>query len=161
MPGYMSSARIRIGAFSVDFVDLQPYSWQQSNYYAPTSDTYSLDVAVDRIERVYTNQDTNALDSLVPSGYDVNVQTDGGDSYSMSSNDFHDMMLDNMSTTQTQQFQIVQVQRFRAGARVRAVHTFTDPSGRTVQLQQVYILSQNENGYSITSLRISPSITAF
>ncbi len=154
-------ARIRVGPLSIDLVDAQPYSWTRSSYYDPTSYEYSLDMAIDRLVRIYENQDMNALESLVQQGTDVNIQSETGDNYMLSSDDFHDLMLDNMSTTRTQQFAIVQVQKFRAGARVRAIHTFTDPNGNTAQLQHVYTLEQDEHGYYIAALRVTRGSTSF
>lgn len=161
LPGYVVTSRIRIGAFSIDFVDIRSYAWRRSTYYAPTSYDYPLDITIDRLVRVYENRDMDALDALVPGGYDVDIESEDGDNYMLSSNDFHDLMLDNMSTTRTVEFAIVQVQTFRAGARVRAIHTFVDPSGRTTRLQHVYVLEQDERGFHIASLQVSRSLPSF
>jgi len=161
MPGFILMARLRFGPFAFDFVDYAPYAWRHASYYDPGSENYFLDVAIDRLVRVYQNQDMDALDALVPAGYEVNVQMEDGHSYQMQSNDFHDMVLDNATTTHTDRFSIVAVHRFRAGAKVEAMHTFVDPNGQTTQLLHTYILRQDENGYKIVSLQVTRPSSAF
>jgi hypothetical protein len=154
LPGYLAVARIVLGGFTIDFVDVRPYTWDPSRY-VTTSYDYPLDLAVTRLVRVYEHQDLGALDRLVLNGYWVNIESEYGERYQLRSSDFYDLMLDNVSTTRTLQFRIERVQTFRAGATVQALHTFLDPFGQTRWLRHVYVLLYDENGYHIASLRVS------
>jgi len=71
------------------------------------------------------------------------------------------MVMDNTNPTHTERFEITNVQRFRAGAKVEAMHTFVDPNGQTTRLLHTYILRQWENGYEITSLKVTRPVTSF
>ncbi|MFI5386463.1 MAG: hypothetical protein ACHQ50_10130 [Fimbriimonadales bacterium] len=161
MPPYVDLSRVSQEPSSIDTSGLQPYTWHSPSDDMPGSDEYLIDTSIDRLVALYEDQDTGALDALVPSGYSIDVALDGGSGYTLSSNDFHDMMLDNITTTQTQRFSIVGVQRFAGGIRVQALHTFQDADGQTQKLLHTYILSQGDNGYTITSLKVTQPPKSF
>jgi hypothetical protein len=161
MPAYVDLDRVSFDPFSIDTAGLQPFAWHSPDYDAPGSDEYFIDMSIDRLLNVYENQDTDSLDALVPSGYNVDVSLDGGSSYTLSGDDFHDMMLDNVTTTQTTRFSVVGVQRFAGGLVVKAIHQFTDADGQTQRLLHTYILKMGDNEYTIASLKVTQPAPSF
>ena len=139
----------------------QPFDWRSPTEDQPGSNAYYLDTAIGELVSVYEDEDVKALDALVPSGYKVSVNLDGGDGYDLSSDDFHDLMLDNATTTKTEGFAIAGVYVAQDEAKVLAIHTFTKPDGTTERLLHTYVLDRTPSGYVISSIKVTQAAPAF
>jgi len=148
LPGYLSYDRVLyFGCAPIVFVG-DPYTYRPvyDNYY---SDRYSdVDYAITDIVNLFQRCDRSALNRLVPRRENVNIFVDGQYSYSVSPDDFYDMMVDNSENTRTIDYVIERVWRGRDGARVIARHVFADPRGGDCTVWQSYVL-QYERGYLV------------
>jgi len=161
MPAYVDSDRISQDTVVVDSAGFQSFDWRSPTVDASGSDAYYLDTAIGELVSAYEDQDAKALATLVPTGYQVSVSLDGGDGYDLSSDDFHDLMLDNITTTKTERFTIMSVGIKAGEAKVQAMHTFYRPDGTTTQLLHTYILDRTPNGYVIASIEVTQPATPF
>jgi hypothetical protein len=69
----------------------------------------------------------------------------------LNSNDFYDLMMDNIYGTRTERYEITRVYKNRNGIEVRAKHHFEDAMGRLQCVNHTYQLEGgNRGGYTIT-----------
>ncbi len=143
LPGYLSYDRVLFfGCEPIVFIG-DSYNWRPvnyDNYYGNDSRYNDVDYAVGDLSTLFQRADRSALNRLVPRRENVNIFVDGQYSYSISPNDFYDMMVDNAENTRTISYTIERVWRNRDGARVLARHEFEDPRGGTCTVWQSYVL---------------------
>jgi len=103
-------------------------------------DNRILDGAIDDIVSVFLHDDQRSLDRLIGDNGNVNIYVDGRYSYSLTTNDFYDLIHDNAHTTQTVDYKILDVRVEGDEAKVMALHTFKDPWGDTEKVYHTYVL---------------------
>ncbi len=122
---------------------------QTSGYQAGQNDNRILDGVLDDIKSVFLHGDQKALDHLVPESGQVNIYVDGNYSYSISANDFYDMMRDNSKSTHTIDYQILDTRTSGDEAKVLAAHIFQDPWGDRQTVYHTYLLKIGRRGAQI------------
>ena len=123
---------------------------QSNQQSAQPADNRILDGALDDIVAVFTKDDQKSLDHVVGETGNVNIYVDGRYSYSLAPNDFYDLIRDNAHTTQTVDYQILDVKVSQDTAKVIALHTFKDPWGDTEKVYHTYTLKLGQRGATIT-----------
>ncbi len=113
----------------------------------------SLDDVLISLERAFERGRFVSMDELIPRSGRVRVELQDEWSYSMSSDDFYDMMRDLVENTRTRSYRITDVQVGRQGVRVQAVHDFVDPWRSTERVTHTYLLQESRWGYVITYFR--------
>lgn len=96
------------------------------NYLSPRI----LNFAIDDLISAFTRGDRRAVDRLVPRTGSVALAIDGRTSYGVRADDFYDMLMDAVTSSQTIDYQITAVKSNNEEAEVLATHVFTDPWGR-------------------------------
>ncbi|MEQ1934324.1 MAG: hypothetical protein ABL962_10675, partial [Fimbriimonadaceae bacterium] len=124
-------------------------SWNGNGSYGGSRYRDGLDEAILDLQRSFERQDRRSLDSLVGRNR-VNVYLDGSYAYSLNSNDFYDLMMDNIYGTRTERYEISRVYKNRNGAEVRAKHHFIDAFGRSQCVIHTYQLEEYRGEYTIT-----------
>lgn len=140
---------------SVTVLNPSYVNWDEGNFY--TSGNYLLTRAVTMISSAFQTGNTINVPQLVEANGQVNVYNDGQYEYSLSGNDFGQMMEDNAASTQTVSFAVTSVRTDGAYATVDAAHTFTDPGGNTQTVYQEYRLEKVGGSYYITDFSTSDS----
>lgn len=140
LPGYLSYDRVLFfGCAPIVFAG-DPYAYHPVNGYYRDDRYNDVDYAVDDLSTLFNRADRRAANRLVPRYDNVNIFVDGQYSYSISSNDFYDMLVDNATSTRTTSYTIEHVWRNRDGARVIARHEFEDPRGGTCTVWQSFVM---------------------
>jgi hypothetical protein len=162
LPGYIVITRVRFGHspwFSLEFYD--PYEWRyydrydRSDYDHRYNGSYEIDGAISDIQRAFRNEDTRYLDEVVPRSGDVYVDLDNGHGYYLSADDFYDLLADNVRSTRTDGYRILDVRRRNDSVRVLAAHDFMDTWGFRTTVYHVYYLVPERGGYVIREFRSS------
>jgi hypothetical protein len=123
---------------------------QQANQQVtPPADNRILDGALDDIVATFKNDDQRSLDRLVGETGNVNIYVDGRYSYSLATNDFYDLIRDNAHTTQTVDYQILDIKVNGDEAKVVALHTFKDPWGDVEKVYHTYTLKVSQRSAQI------------
>ncbi|MEQ1823139.1 MAG: hypothetical protein ABL949_11560, partial [Fimbriimonadaceae bacterium] len=155
LPGYVLLSRI---IFINDFRgcnwgsgDLYNWNnWNGNGSYGGSRYRDEVDETILDIQRSFERQDRRALDRLIGRNR-VNVYLDGSYAYSLNSNDFYDLMMDNIYGTRTERYEISRVYKNRNGIEVRAKHHFEDAFGRLQCVNHTYQLEEGgRGGYTIT-----------
>lgn len=155
LPAYVDYSRVdfRIGSFSFSFGSSRP--WTYRDRYDTRSDSYELDNTVRDLVRVYERHDLRALGRLVPDRARVVIKTDCDRPYSISGNDFYDMITDAIESTRTTDYQILEVRDGRGCAQVTAKHCFTDAWGRRSFVYHRYSLEFDRYNFVIAEFETS------
>jgi hypothetical protein len=163
LPPYLSSSRvIYVSTFPVvswnSWSVWRPgWNWDRSWAYTYDSGRYAgrpdyndVDAAVEDIIRAFRSNSLRSLDRLVPSRGNVNIYLDNRYAYSLSPNDFYDLMLDGIENSRTRAYRIVDVRwsgsRF---VRVSAEHEYLDAWGSLNRTYHTYLLEQERGDYVI------------
>ena len=166
LPPYVSRSRVlvlRVGNVSI-YADDGPnyywdrgidYRWTRSYWYEPVSRRSELDYALDNLVDAWKDSDRRALNRLIPDWGSIGIYVDERYNYSLSADDFYDMMLDNIRSARTRAYDILSVKKYRNEARVVAVHEYIDPWGRRERVYHVYRLVDEGYGYKITDFGTS------
>lgn len=162
MPGYIVSTRVRIGNFGLDIRWGDSFDWNRNdwNRYDRTqySNDYAFRDAINDIRDAFDRGSTRALANLIPSRSEVYVRLDEGYGYTMDGDDFYDLMLDNIESTQTQRYTILEARwGSRGEASVLASHEFMDPWGRRQCVYHRYVLVDGSRGFRIAQFEVSQS----
>lgn len=120
----------------------------------------SLDDTLDDLQAGFLDGDRRAIGRLIPRRGSVNIFIEGRYGYSLNTEDFYDLVMDNIQTTRTNRYEIERVWRNNDGARVVARHEFVDPSGRrqTVWHSWVFGLDRRDlvvREFSVANRRIN------
>lgn len=157
LPGYLFASRIQYyEGTRCNWGYGSPYNWNEDRWDRGGDRDYrgsELDGAIYDIERAFERQDRRALGRLVPSRGRVNVYIEDQYCYSLSGDDFYDLMLDNIQSTDTIRYSINRVTTYRDEAQVSAVHEFYDSWGRRQCVYHHYRLESDRYGYVITDFR--------
>jgi len=156
MPAYISFSRV------VYINNYQPCRWGSGDIYYVSGFNYGgynrrntqnyveIDDAVYDIVDVFERGDRRALDRVVPESGRVAIYTDGAYAYSLSADDFYDLLLDNAYSTDTTRYEIYQTTRTANGAQVYARHHFRDAFGREQTVMHQFGLTRVGRDYVIT-----------
>jgi len=157
LPGYLFASRIQYyDGTRCNWGYGSPYNWSEDRWDRGGDRDYrgsELDGAIYDIERAFERQDRRALGRLVPSRGRVNIYIEDQYCYSLSGDDFYDLMLDNIQSTETIRYSINRVTTYRDEAQVSAVHEFYDSWGRRQCVYHHYRLESDRYGYVITDFR--------
>lgn len=163
LPGYINTSRISYyNGRHCDFWvgDPYQYSYSYSRYgygepYGYSSNYREIDRAIDDLVRGFERQDRQAIGRLVSRSRDVNVYVDNRYCYTLRSDDFYDLMMDNIFSTRTTRYEIVSVTQAYDGIRVTARHEFLDPWGSYTAVHHFYRLQPDRYGYFISDFQTS------
>jgi len=168
VPGYITLSRtpyVRID-FSLFPVDDYYYPWRSANdyrweryrddyYYSSNRYDSQLDYALDDLVTAFEENDDYLVERLVGKSGRVNIYMDEHYSYSLSADDFADMLTDLVWTTRTRSYKIERVQKWRDNVRVLAKHEYTDTWGRRVTMYHTIRLQKNWSSYKIVDFGTS------
>lgn len=158
LPAYILLERIvYVDSHRCDFNEGDDYRWARyDDFDRDQSGSYGeLDRAVQDIVHAFERQDTRALGRVVSRSSRVGIWVDGRYSYSLNSDDFYDLMQDNIRGTSTSRYDVRSVRRTRDGATVTARHTFYDSWGGHETITHRYKLNRDHSGYYITDFETS------
>jgi hypothetical protein len=127
--------------------------WSQGDVYSGGDS--ALDQAVDEIQNTFVNQDSDALNELIPGSGEVGIFTDGSYDYSLACGGFQQMLADGSQNVETVSFTVTQVLQGNGQAVVRATHTVTDPDGGQDTVYQLYHLRSDGGQYVIADFMTS------
>ncbi|MBI1334633.1 MAG: hypothetical protein JST12_08415 [Armatimonadetes bacterium] len=145
LPGYLTCDHIIVSNYrgywgwNVGFVYIND---SHSSYYQRNQD---LDYALDDLQDGFEKRDFRALERVIPDDGRVAIFRDGRYDYSISADDFDDLIHDLSSNADTDRYRILETRTSRDSARISAVHEYTDQWGNR---QRVYhsIYLQEEHG---------------
>lgn len=161
LPPYVQTYRT---SFAGDFTTFfgSPYEWQPSRYRSRDyydDDNYGwydsdrldrrdLDYAIDDIVDAFERQDRRAVDRLVPRNGNVTLMVDSTITYGVNADDFYDMLMDAVMSSDTRDYEILSVKTNNNEAEVLARHEYLDPWG---QRQSVYhrLRLREERGHAV------------
>jgi hypothetical protein len=148
LPGYVYSSRCTVINYSpVVFVGAT-YNWNppRSSDYRSDRNYNDLDYAIEDLTDAFERGDRRSLERLVPSRGNVNIFVDGRYSYSLGPDDFQDMLSDNIRTTRTERYEIVETRYNRDEAKIIAKHVFSDSWGGQAVVWHTIRLSYERGG---------------
>jgi hypothetical protein len=167
LPGYIVTNRIiYLNGTSCNWNQGVVYNWSRdwnygnSRYDDRSDNRYDgrdryLDESVRDIVRAFEDRDRRSLDRVVPRNGRVNIYVDGNYTYSLGSDDYYDLMVDNIFNSRTNRYDITSVRNYRGAAQVAARHDFLDSWGRRATMYHYYRLEEDRNGYYITDFMSS------
>lgn len=157
LPGYLDITRCRFGGFGLQITWTNSYDWSRWDRYDRYGSNYELGRAIDDIRRAFERNDYRALGSLIPGRSEVYVKLNDGYGYYLRGDDFYDLMVDNISATDTVRYTILESKwGSRGEACVWASHEFYDPWGRRQCVYHRYTLTGDRYGFSIAEFEVSP-----
>lgn len=166
LPPYVSRSRVlvlRVGNVSI-YADDSPnyywdrgidYRWTRSYWYDSAARRSELDYALDDLVNAWEDSNRRSLNRLVPDRGSIGIYVDERYNYSLNADDFYDMLLDNIQSARTRQYDILSVKTYRNEARVVAVHEYIDPWNRRDRVYHVYRLVNDGYGYQIADFGTS------
>lgn len=161
MPGYIAQVRVTFGNFSFSWRSGDVYRWRYEEYddsfgYWNNSryERSQVDRAVDDIYDSFRRGRARYMDALIPTRGSVWVELDRYSCYSISGNDFYDLMEDLIDGTRTYDYRIREVRRYGNQATVIADHVFLDSWGRQQIARHYYGLQMGRRGYEIVAFRV-------
>lgn len=163
LPGYINASRIFwFNNVSCNWGIGAVYSWDRNrgwnNGYSNNGydrRNSEIDDAVYDLVNAFERGDSRALGRLIPRHGRVNIYMDDQYTYTLDSDDFYDMMQDNIQSTRTVRYSIDRVRTHRDEVQVSASHEFMDPWGRRQCVYHNYRLEEDRYGYVITDFRSS------
>ncbi len=164
VPGYVVSARIKIGNFSFQIFADDRYDWNRPRYRRyddwGRNDRYDdrryndVDYAIDDIVTSFEEGDMWSMNDLLPrSGY-VQVALEDYADYRMRSDDFYDMLSDIVEGTDTTNYRVRDVRYERDQVVIRAEHEFRDAFGRRDKKYHTIVLDEDRSGFEISYFRV-------
>lgn len=148
LPAYINILRVVLGGTPWD-VRGSSYRWNRP-VLSVRGDRYSdLDYAIDDIVRSFEVGNIRFMDRVIPTTGRVTVELDRYSRYTLSGNDFYDLMRDAVEGTYTVNYRIREVRRDRNSISIRAEHQFRDSWGRTQTQIHLYGLQEARRGYEI------------
>jgi hypothetical protein len=178
LPGYVRRNRIffvltpsvlYIGGTGFYWSGAPIYHWNDSesiynssglygNYdnYGRSAATADLDYALEDLVTAFKRNNRRAIGRLVPMEGRVGIYVDERYDYSLEAEDFYDLMIDNVSSTDTRDYEILEVRTWRGEeARVLARHEYRDPWGGIRVVFHTYRMVRQRGGYVITDFGTS------
>lgn len=166
LPAYINIGRITfISGSNCDWGRGDAYQYSRSRSYGGWDTDWDrrsdLDDSIDDLVAAWEYSDKRALGRIISTRGNVGIYMDGRYCYSLSADDFYDLMLDNVYGTETRRYEITSVRRGRDDAQVAARHEFTDAWGRRCTVYHHYRMQRERNGYVITDFLTSDRRTGF
>jgi len=166
LPGYINRNRCRFDRPTFQIIVNLNYDWspifspgyRYNDYgygYGRNERNWGLDRAIEDIVEAFLYGEFRVLSDLLPRRGDVYVTIDQGYQYSLQSDDFYDLMVDNLSTTRTQRYKIISARTGRGTARIVAEHEFTDPWGRRQLVYHTFGLLEDSRRFTIAEFSSS------
>lgn len=157
LPGYLDITRCRFGGFGLQITWTNSYDWNRWDRYDRYGSNYELGRAIDDIRRAFERNDYRALGNLIPGRSEVYVKLNDGYGYYLRGDDFYDLMVDNISGTDTLRYTILESKwGSRGEASIWASHEFYDPWGRKQCVYHRFTLTGDRYGFSIAEFEVSP-----
>lgn len=161
LPPYVSYSRCNFNRPVFNIIVSLDYLWNSNSYdrygnYDRYDSNRDLDYALEDIENIWNDRDFRALSNLLPQRGEIYVTMENGYQYSLNSDDFYDMMVDNISSTRTIRYRVLNVRTGRDGAKVIASHEFEDPWGRRTTVYHRYSLQRERRNYELVEFSTSP-----
>lgn len=154
MPPYISYTRI---VFIDNFSGCRwgygdPYQYRSISYGYDSSryESSDVDYAVEDIRNMWLDGDRRAVSRLISDRGRVNIYHDGNYSYSLSGDDFYDMLIDAVYDTDTSSYEILSVRRKGDEMCLNARHTFYNAWGGRESVYHSYRLVRERGGYVIS-----------
>ena len=143
LPGYVSNVRIsvRLPQWRFTYED-EECDFEYEDRYDRDDRDYGLYSTTRDLVRIFERRDLRLLNSLIPRRGVVVIKADGRRGYAISTEDFYDLMYDNIYSTKTRRYEIVRMTRGWGGAKVVARHEFEDPWRRKISVYHQYILEE-------------------
>lgn len=143
LPGYVSNIRIsvRLPQWRFTYED-EECEFEYEDRYDRDDEDYGLYSTTRDLIRIFERRDLRLLNSLISRRGAVVIKADGRRGYAISTDDFYDLMYDNIYSTKTRRYEIVHMTRGRGGAKVVARHEFEDPWRRRISVYHQYILEE-------------------
>lgn len=158
MPGYVSAARLRFDNCWHLNVDLS-FRFDLSSNRRTNYNRYDRDVdmAVRSIDKAFDDDQPRYLDDVVGRRSWVTIRSRWERPYTISSDDYYDMMADLIETSRTKSFHIRDVRTDRSGSTVRvlAEHIYYDAWRNQRSAWHSYTLEGGRNGYQIVEFAIN------
>jgi len=148
LPGYVYANRCTVVTVLPPVFVGASYSWNRPRGadYRVDREYNDLDYALEDLTQAFEEGDRRSLDRLVPSKGNINIYVDGRYSYSLGPDDFQDMIADNIRTTRTERYEIVETRYSRDEAKVIARHVFSDSWGSESVVWHTIRLSYERGG---------------
>lgn len=127
-----------------------PYLKNNPYYGGSVYKQTDLDYALEDLEYAWEYADRRSISRLVPDRGRVNIYHDGQYSYSLSSDDFYDMLVDAVYATDTENYEIASVRVNRNEATVTGKHYFYDAWGGRQVVYHSYRLEREGRDWVIT-----------
>lgn len=161
VPGYVVSARIKIGNFSFQIWANDRYQWHRPTRRGRYDDwSYDdrryndVDYAIDDIVTAFERGRMGYMDDLMPRGGDVQVALEDYANYRMRSDDFYDMLADIVENTDTREYRVRDVRYERGQVVVHTEHEYRDAFGRRDRKYHTIVLDETRNGFEIEYFRV-------
>lgn len=146
LPAYINPTRVIIIGSPIWIFDnrCEPYpyrrfaSWDRDDRYDRRRS--DLDEAIDDLTDAYEEGSRRSVERLVPRDGRVGIFLDDRYSYSLSADDFYDLLMDGIQSARTRSFDIENVRIRGNVARVTATHRFSDPWGQVNEVLHSYTL---------------------
>lgn len=151
LPGYVNRQYVTILTINLGPFQGSYYTWRPIRSYSSYYSYNDLDYAIQDLVDAFERQDRRAISRLVPLRSRVDILIDGRYAYSMDSDAFYELMLDNIYQSDTRRYNIVSVRRNRGEVEIVARHDFVDPWGRSDSVYHEYRLRESGRGYEITA----------
>ncbi len=148
LPAYIPEERVIVqGDVACDWDSGDAYTLGNSD---------ALDEAVARINSIYLSKDQSAINALVGDGSQIAIFGEGDYMYSLTGDDFRQMLSDCALDANTTSFQVNSVKTDGSKATVDCAHSFaTDNGVQTVYLR--YELSNSGDEYCVSDFETSQS----
>jgi hypothetical protein len=157
LPPYLVVNRIfHVQSLPPTFVGM-PYRWNRPTWGFGGSTHSALDYALDDLVTAFERGDVRLVSRMIPRRGGVNVYMDGSYAYSVQADDFYDMIADNIQSTRTSRYTILDVRTDRDRATIRARHDYQDPWGRRMSVFHTFHLERERNDLVIREFGVSES----
>lgn len=137
----------------------ESYNWRRYDHdfdgYYDSYDCRPLDVAISEIQGIYLDRNYDDLDRLLRGSNRVAIYVDGNYQYSMSADNFANMIPDNVDAVHTVRYEIVHVGRRGDDAQVVTKHVFQDAYGDEQTVYQTFRLDLDGGHARIVSFGTS------
>ncbi len=154
LPGYISVSRINYNCSPYRWNFTTSYNWNDRYYDDRQSD---LDNAIDAIVRTFESRSYGRLGQLVERRGRVIIATPEDRPYSISSDDFYDLIVDLASQTRTTDYRITNVWRSGNQVKIEARHDYIDSYGDRRSAFHEYYLERDRGSYRIVQFETSES----
>lgn len=160
LPAYVTYTRIQIGGITFDFRSGSSYRWRQVRYddwgrydWGYNSNQNDADLAVSDIREAFRRGSARFISNMIPRNGRITAELEDNGRYTLSADDFYDMMQDLVEGTRTHDYAIEDVRVNRNQLTIVARHDFEDAWGGNDRVYHTYGLEKTRYGYEIVFFR--------